>query len=245
MKGNWGNYHMRLLKYLNIALCMGCMFTLAACTNSLSNANENMTMNTDNIFKLKNTNIASGIYYNGRIYWEAEEYAEQVEQVSGTQIGSLQSCADEYYFPTTDFMGTNDLKPYIGTSIVQNGQMLYIMVNDDLRVFRYIDEMELGSEQKDPPSNDADGIPPPHVVYQDMIYLTYDELDNEIPQCFENVGAISEVYFMANKNFTGSIELGSELYATSFQNRYMIAKQPHSGTYYVYENYGYRSEAEK
>ena len=43
---------------------------------------------------------------------------------------------------------------------------------------------------------------------------------------------------VAVKNNTGNLDVGTEFYASEFQNRYMIVKNP-DGTYSVYENEGY------
>lgn len=240
------NHPIWLWKSLTIVLC-SYLFFISACTKQTTDPakkeNDHNEVKSDTRFKLKNTTIASGIYYHGRIYWEITQQDNQEIQVEqGINIGSLQNCADEFYFPTADFTGTSDLKSYIGTDIYQLDTKLYMDGEDGVRVFWYVDEMDLGTEMKEPPSDGSDGTPSPHFVYKDMVYCIYDELDNDLPSYFVNVGETSEEYFIANKNFTGSIASGSELYATSFQNRYMIQRRSGSGTYVVHENEGYRSQ---
>lgn len=60
----------------------------------------------------------------------------------------------------------------------------------------------------------------------------------KLSKSFVKAGEIEKTCVVAVKNNTGNLDVGTEFYASEFQNRYMIVKNP-DGIYSVYENEGY------
>lgn len=158
----------------------------------------------------------SGIYYKDHIYWEI---AEKVDKEEGEKIGTLKSVAKENLSPATELMGTYDLENCIDQDIYQKDDTLYLKTKEGVRVYRYITKMTLHDEVKEFKVEEGVyiGMAAPHFVYQDMRYFTYYGQPVEHFDYFKEVGEIKEKYAVANKNFTGNIEVGDKLYACDFQ----------------------------
>ena len=99
--------------------------------------------------------------------------------------------------------------------------------------------MELSDEVKELDQEENEGMPAPHFVYQNMMYFN-DYGPVEVLDYFKEVGEIKEVFLVAKQNFTGNGAVGDKLYATDFQNRFMLLKSVNSNNYYVYENGAYQ-----
>lgn len=229
------------MKRINLVLSICFIVFLSACSNQniskVEPTNDMEPKEIENTIKMMHQTIPNGIYYNGRIYWDIDY--EKTDNLPNSQLGFLQGCAENYQFPITEFMGTNSLSESIGKDIFLSDNALYMMIDDDVHVFRYLKQKNVGVEEKERESNGDDGTPAPHFVYNDMTYCIYDELEGEIPKSFHKVGEITDTYHLANKNFTGSIKVGSELYATVFQNRFMLVRYKNMKGVYVFQNSNY------
>lgn len=234
--------HKNIIKISIIIVCFTIIFFfLSACSNQniskVEPTNDMEPKEIENTIKMMHRTIPNGIYYNGQIYWDIDY--EKTDNLPNSHLGFLQGCAENYQFPITEFMGTNSLSESIGKDIFLSDNALYMMIDDDVHVFRYLKQKNVGVEEKERESNVDDGTPAPHFVYNDMTYCIYDELESEIPKNFHKVGEITDTYHLANKNFTGSIDVGSELYATDFQNRFMLVRYKNMKGVYVFQNSNY------
>lgn len=185
---------------------------------------------------IKELKMPSGIYYKDHIYWEMKDKTNHVE---GEKVGTLKSVAKENYFPEKEYSSTSDLKSYLGSDLYENHQTLYLKTKDTIHVFKYLTEMELSEEVKELDQEENEGMPAPHFVYQNMMYFN-DYGPVEVLDYFKEVGEIKEVFLVAKQNFTGNGAVGDKLYATDFQNRFMLLKSVNSNNYYVYENGAYQ-----
>lgn len=185
----------------------------------------------------------SGIYYKDHIYWKM---AQKVDKEEGEKIGTLKSVAKENFFPGDELMGTYDLENCIDQEIYQKDGTLYMKTKEGVHVYQYITKMTLHDEVKEFKKEEGvdGGMAAPHFVYQDMQYFTYYGQPVDNFDYFKEVGEIKEKYAVANKNFTGNIDVGDKLYACDFQNRFMLVKSVNDGKFYVYENEVYRNQRE-
>ncbi|MGX8852054.1 hypothetical protein [Amedibacillus sp. YH-ame10] len=177
---------------------------------------------------------------NDIVYFKTENIIE----VNGKVIGQMKGVAENGYIPSEDLYGSKDLENEIGQNIYKvNDNMYYLVVNGEKITYQYLSQMELGDSipLKEHKSEEEIPVPdavPPHFVYKGMMYINCDSTGlKKLPSCFQGVGEIKEQFHLANKNFTGNLEIGSELYAMDSQNYYMLVKN--DGYYYVYANHGY------
>lgn len=214
-----------------IILCLICLL-VCACSNGKKLNNNSYVLNVEhNIFP-------SGIYYDGHIYWSTStETSESKEE----PIGELKTTMEENQFPVTDFAGTNDLKSYIGFKITVENNKLFLSNNDEVMLFEYLSEPMDKTEAVKEANYDSDTeyAVPPHFVYNDMIYYLSQGEAIELPDYFKEVGKIKETFFIANSNDTGTLPVGSILYSTEFQNRFMIVKNSDDHLYYLFNNGAY------
>lgn len=144
-------------------------------------------------------------------------------------------------FPTSDFAGTSDLEDYIGLNIVVENNELFLSSSDEVMIFEYLNEpmdKQKPIKEQNYDSNTEYAVPP-HFVYNDMIYYLCQSEAIDYPNYFNEVGKIKETFFIANENYTGTLPVGSILYSTDFQNRFMIVKNSEDHMYYLFNNSAY------
>lgn len=201
--------------------------------------------NTSSMLNISRSVLPNGIYYDGRIYWEDEDGKKK--NVQGDSLGALQEVAKVKCFPVSDLVGTNALEKYIGSEIYAYDNNLYLQNKENVFVFQYITQSNEKREEivSEETYQGTEYAIPPHFIYKDLLYSTYQGEDLALPSGFEKVGKIEKSYVRANTNYTGNIPIHSELYATKFQNRFMIVKNSEDKKYYVFENEVYHSIASK
>lgn len=216
-------------------LCLFC-FLLCSCASPTS------TENFDSIaLNLKNLSLPNGIYYNGHIYWEMQD--ENTNDVQGNNLGTLQKTEEGNCFPVSDLVGTANLKNFIGSQIYLKDDSLYLENEKKVYVFQYIEKWNEKREEIISAENyqGTEYAIPPHFVYKDMFFSIYQSEGVELPTRFKEVGKIKEIYVLSNTNFAGNIPINSILYASEFQNRFMIVKNSEDNQFYVFENKAYNS----
>lgn len=182
--------------------------------------------------------MPNGIYFDDKIYWEI---SQDVASTSGEKIGSLQETASSNQLPSKDFMGTSELKQYLGSELYKNGDTIYLNTKKDILVLQYIEEkISTTTIENYSGSESADYAIPPHFIFNDMIYQSYQGEEIELPSCFKKVDTIKKDVFSAGENLYGNVPKGSVLYAADFQNRFMILKNKDDKKYYLFENVSYR-----
>lgn len=215
-----------------IILCLICLL-VCSCSNGETQNNNSYVLN------LEHYKFPSGIYFDGHIYWcTSTETSESKEE----PIGELKTTMKENHFPVSDFVGTSDLKDYIGSKIIVENNKLYLSSSDEIMIFEYINEpMDKVKSIKETPKHfsDSDYAVPPHFVFNDMIYYLCQSVEIDYPNYFNEVGKIRETFFIANENYTGALPVGSILYSTDFQNRFMIVKNSEDNLYYLFDNGAY------
>lgn len=191
---------------------------------------------------LTKVSLQSCIMIHNTVYFKTENKIE----VNGKVIGQVKGVTENGYIPSENWYASKDLENKIGQNIYkENDTTYYLIVNGAKITYQYLSQMELGDSISLKKKNEEE-IPvpdavPPHFVYKGMVYTVCDGSGlNKLPSCFQEVGKIKEKYYRANKNFTGNLEVGDELYGMHYQNYYMIAKT--DGKYYVYSNRGYIQE---
>lgn len=210
-------------------------FLLSSCASTSSIAtSDSYDLN------LKHSDLPSGIYYNGHIYWEIHD---KTNDIQGDSLGTLQGVESRNCFPVSDLVGTADLKQYVGSQIYAKGNRLYLEKEKKVYVFQYIDEAKEKREEIVSPENyrDSEYAIPPHFVYKNMIFSIFQSEEIELPADFKEVGKIKKIYVLSNTNYAGNIPINSILYANKFQNRFMIVKNSEDNKYYVFENEAYNN----
>ncbi len=186
-------------------------------------------------FQLEHTELPEGIFIEDKIYWLTNTTYDI--QLSGEAHKIKDSdFTEEDCFPSVDGKLTNSASKLSLSSYNYKDDFALMESENGIVQFNYYNRSELGEqvEQFEPDEDGRIYSAAPHFVYKGMRYYTYDGLTGPVPDYFKKVGTIKETYAVANKNFTGNIEVGSELYATPFQNRFMIVKR--NDSYSVYEN---------
>lgn len=180
--------------------------------------------------------LAKGILYNEKIYWQTSTSENPKD---GQEIGKVKKIEKRGVFPTKEFSVTQSAEEIENKKVYSDEELLYIENKNEVQIFEYRTEMELGEEVPLNLEAESEGMALPHFVYENMRYLLNTELSVEkLPKSFVKVGKIEKTCMVAAKNNTGNLDMGTEFYASEFQNRYMIVKNP-DRTYSVYENEGY------
>lgn len=181
-------------------------------------------------------NLAKGILYNEKIYWQTSTSENPKD---GQEIGKVKKVEKRGAFPTKEFSVTQSAEDIENKKVYSDEELLYIENKNEVQIFEYRTEMELGEEVPLNLEEESEGMALPHFVYENMRYLLNTELSVEkLSKSFVKAGEIEKTCVVAVKNNTGNFDVGTEFYASEYQNRYMIAKNP-DGTYSVYENEGY------
>lgn len=180
--------------------------------------------------------LAKGIVYNEKIYWQT---SISENSPNGQEIGKVKKVEKRGVFPTKEFAVTQSAEDIENEKVYSDEELLYIENKNKVQIFEYRTKMELGEEVPLNLEAESEGVALPHFVYENMRYLLNTELSVEnLPKSFVKVGKIEKTCVVDAKNNTGNLDVGTEFYASEFQNRYMIVKNS-DGTCSVYENEGY------
>lgn len=209
-------------------------FLLSSC------ASPSATSDSDAL-NLKHSNLPNGIYYNGHIYWEI--YIGKKDNIQGNSLGTLHEVEQKNCFPVSNLVGTADLKKFIGSQIYSKENRLYLENDNKVYVFQYIYKSKQKREEivSAEDFQDTEYTIPPHFVYNDMMFSTFQSEDIKLPTNFKEVGKIEKLYVRSNTNYAGNIPINSILYANEIQNRFMIVKNSEDNKYYVFENEAYNN----
>lgn len=201
------------------------------------------TSTDDKTYKLSlvHMDFPQGIYYDGKIYWIT---TPKDMTFKGDKIGKLKKVTESDCFPVSDLTGTNTLKEYINSELYKYKNTIYLDTEKGIYTFQYIDTYELPEPMESYEGDKSTEYAlPPHFVYGNMWYQDLGE-KVELPEYVQEVGTIEKSLYLAGENLTGNIPKGSTLYATDFQNRFMIIKYGDNKNYdnknyFLFENSAY------
>lgn len=168
-------------------------------------------------------NMPKGIVYEGHTYWQDDTLKAGDDL---TEVGKVKGSPSCNTFPEEDFMVTFYASDYKGDPVYKDGDALFIKHNDKLYGFGYYTKMNVQEEISKCPDNQCEDMKR-HFVYKGMEYWEYSHPYDMtyIPEGFEQVGEIYTEVYRAGKEFSGgNMKKGTKLYASSYQNRFMVAE---------------------
>ena len=221
-------------KFISVGICTLLLF---GCSTNKPSKKDNTYCQ----FTLENFTMPSGIYVDNKIYWQSE-LDSNIQATTKEKTLDEVSVVAKGCFPHKDGEITKSAKSLKIKSYKKEDNFVSVQTKDKDFLFYYYESMNLDDEVKqfEPDEEGNTWMAAPHFIYNNMMYFTYNGYSIKLPDYFTKVGSIKETFARAKQNFTGNIEVGSELYATDFQNRFMLVKAL-DDKFYVYENGAYRN----
>ena len=88
-------------------------------------------------------NLAKGIFYNEKIYWQTSISENQKD---GQEIGKVKKVEKRGVFPKKEFSVTQSAEDIENKKVYSDEELLYIENKNEVQIFEYRTEMELGEE---------------------------------------------------------------------------------------------------
>lgn len=106
-------------------------------------------------------NLAKGIFYNEKIYWQTS-ISENPKD--GQEIGKVKKVEKRGVFPKKEFSVTQSAEDIENKKVYSDEELLYIENKNEVQIFEYRTEMELGEEVPLNLEEESEGMALPHFV---------------------------------------------------------------------------------